>query len=64
MDRGKVNDQISKTLGISESTIGYYREKPNNLIGKRASKLLINFQALIINNKDIKIYGLGLNFLS
>ena len=42
MDRGMVNGQISKTLGISESTIGYYREKPNNLIGKRFSKLLIN----------------------
>ena len=39
MDRGMTNDQISKTLGISESTIGYYREKPNNLIGKRSSKL-------------------------
>ena len=37
MDRGMANDQISKTLGISESTIGYYREKQTNLIDKRSS---------------------------
>ena len=39
MDRGIANDQISKTLGISESFIGYYRERINNLISKRPSKL-------------------------
>ena len=44
MDRGMAND-----LGISESTIGYYREKPNNLIGKRASKLLINISMKYID---------------
>ena len=49
MDRGMANDQISKTLGISESTIGYYREKQNNLIGKRASKLLINISMKYID---------------
>ena len=49
MDRGMANDQISKTLGISESTIEYYREKPNNLIGKRASKLLINISMKYID---------------
>ena len=49
MDRGMANDQISKTLRISESTIGYYREKPNNLIGKRASKLLINISMKYID---------------
>jgi DNA-binding NarL/FixJ family response regulator len=39
MDRGMANDQISKTLGISESTIGYNRERPNNLISKRSPRL-------------------------
>ena len=49
MDRGMANDQISKTLGISESTIGYYWEKQNDLIGKRASKLLINISMKYID---------------
>ena len=39
MDRGMSNTQISKTLGIPESTIRYYRKRPNNLITKRSSKL-------------------------
>ena len=39
MDRGMSNAQISKTLGIPESTIRYYRKRPNNLITKRSSKL-------------------------
>ena len=39
MDRGMFNAQISKTLGIPESTIRYYRKRPNNLICKRSSKL-------------------------
>ena len=33
------NAQISKTLGIPESTIRYYRKRPNNLFSKRSSKL-------------------------
>ena len=49
MDRGMANDQISKTLGISESTIGYYREKQKNLIDKRSSKLLINISMKYID---------------
>jgi len=49
MDRGMANDQISKTLGISESTIGYYREKQINLIDKRSSKLLINISMKYID---------------
>ena len=39
MDRGMTNAQISKTLGIPESTIRDYRQRPNNLISKRSSKL-------------------------
>ena len=39
MDRGMANEQISKSLLISESTIGYYMEKPNDLISKRSSML-------------------------
>ena len=34
-----INAHISKTLGIPESTIGYYRKSPNNIISKRYSKL-------------------------
>ena len=47
MDRGMANDQISKTLGISESTIGYYRDKQINLIDN--SKLLINISMKYID---------------
>ena len=39
MDRGMTNAQISKSLGIPESTIRYYRKRPNILISKRSSKL-------------------------
>ena len=39
MDRGMTNSQISKSLGIPESTVRYYRKRPNNLICKRSSKL-------------------------
>ena len=49
MDRGMANDQISKTLGISESAIGYYRDKQINLIDKRSSKLLINISMKYID---------------
>ena len=42
MNRGMANGQILKTLGISELRIGYYRERPNNLISKRSSKLSKN----------------------
>ena len=31
MERGLSNAQISKTLGIPESTIRYYRQRPSNL---------------------------------
>lgn len=39
MDRGMTNAQISKSRGIQESTVRYYRKKPNNLIYKSSSKL-------------------------
>ena len=39
MERGLSNAQISKTLGIPESTIQYYRTRPKNLEIKRNSKL-------------------------
>ena len=32
MGRGMTNAQISKSLGIPESTVRYYRKRPNNLI--------------------------------
>ena len=34
-----INEQISKKIWIQESTIWYYRRKPNNLFSKRSSKL-------------------------
>ena len=49
IDTCMANDQISKTLEISESTIGYYKEKPNNLNAKRAPKLLINISMKYID---------------
>ena len=39
MERGLSNAQISKSLGISESTIRYYRKRPDIKEIKRASKL-------------------------
>ena len=39
MERGLSNAQISKTLGIPESTIRYYRTRLKNLEVKRNSKL-------------------------
>ena len=39
MERGLSNAQISRTLGISESTIRYYRQRPSNLEVKKSSKL-------------------------
>ena len=36
MNRGMKYTKISKTLGIPESTIRYYRKRPNNLISKRS----------------------------
>ena len=39
MERGLSNAQISKTLGIPESTIRYYRKRPSNLEIKKNSKL-------------------------
>ena len=39
MERGLSNAQISKSLGISESTVRYYRKRPNIKEIKRASKL-------------------------
>ena len=39
MDRGMTNAQISKSLGVPESTIRYYRKRPKNLISKSSSKL-------------------------
>ena len=39
MERGLSNAQISKTLGIPESTIRYYRIRPKILEVKRNSKL-------------------------
>ena len=43
MDRGITNAQISKSLGVPESIIIYYRKRPNNLISKRSSKLPIKY---------------------
>ena len=39
MERGMSNAVISKSFGISESTILYYRKRPDVLDVKRASKL-------------------------
>ena len=39
MDRGLYNAQISKSLGIPESTVRYYRNWPDIKQIKRASKL-------------------------
>ena len=39
MKRGLSNAQISKSLGIPESTVRYYRKRPDNKEIKRASKL-------------------------
>ena len=39
MDMGMTNAQISKMLKIPESTVRYYRKRPNTLISKRSSKL-------------------------
>ena len=39
MDRGLSNAQISKSLGIPESTVRYYRNRPDIKQIKRASKL-------------------------
>ena len=62
MNRGMANDQISKTIGISESTIGYYREKPNNLISKRSSNLSKNIQMkyILASNKTTREIFAGL----
>ena len=39
MERGLSNAQISKSLGIPESTIRYYRKRPDVKFIKRTSKL-------------------------
>ena len=39
MDRGMTNAKISKSLGVPESTVRYYRRRPDNLEIKKASKL-------------------------
>jgi len=39
MERGMTNAQISRSLGIPESTVRYYRKRPNKLITKRSPKL-------------------------
>ena len=39
MERGLTNAQISKSLGIPESTVRYYRKRPEIKEIKRASKL-------------------------
>ena len=39
MERGLSNAQISKSLGIPESTVRYYRKRPEIKEIKRASKL-------------------------
>ena len=39
MDRGMTNAEISKSLGVPESTVRYYRRRPDNLEIKKASKL-------------------------
>ena len=42
MERGLSNAQISRSLGIPESTIRYYRKRPDMKEIKRASKLPTN----------------------
>ena len=39
MERGMSNAAISRSLGISESTVRYYRKRPDILKVKRTSKL-------------------------
>ena len=39
MDRGMSNSEISKSLGVPESTVRYYRKRPDNLEIKKTSKL-------------------------
>ena len=39
MHRGMTNAQISRSLGIPESTVRFYRKRPNKLTTKRSSKL-------------------------
>ena len=36
IDRGMSNSEISRSLGAPESTITYYRKRPDNLEIKRA----------------------------
>ena len=47
MERGLSNAQISKSLGIPESTIRYYRKRPIIKEIKRASKLLKKYFDII-----------------
>ena len=57
MDRGMTNAQIPKSLVIPESTIRYYRKRPNILISKRSSKLpkkYIEEIYRLISNKTIR----------
>ena len=39
MERGMSNTEFSKTFGIAESTVRYYRKRPDVLETKRAYKL-------------------------
>ena len=39
MDRGMSNSEISKTLGVPESTVRYYRKRPENLEIKKNFKI-------------------------
>ena len=39
IDRGMSNSEILKSLGVPESTVRYYRKRPDNLEIKKASKL-------------------------
>ena len=47
MERGLSNAQISRSLGIPESTIRYYRKRPDIKEIKRASKLPQKYLAII-----------------
>ena len=39
MGRGMSNSELSKSFGVPESTVRYYRKRPDNLEIKKASKL-------------------------
>ena len=49
MERGLSNTQISKSLGIPESTIRYYRKRPSNLEVKKNQNCRRNISIKYMN---------------